>query len=324
MRAAVHRRYGPPEVLSVEDVPRPVPAPDELLVKVNASTVNRTDCGFRSATPAFVRAFSGLRKPKQPILGSEFAGTVEQVGSTVSAFSVGDRVFGVNADRFGANAEYVCVRETAPIARTPECLSDVEAASMSDGFVLAFTCLTWGKVGKGQRVLIYGTSGSIGSASVQLAKHLGAEVTAVCPTHAVETVGSLGPDHVIDYQREDFTAKKDAYDIVLDAVGKSTYGRCKDSLVDTGKFLSTDLGVKYQNVGLALTTRFAGKRVMIPLPRYRQDKILALKELVEQGAFRALIDRAYPLEDVVEATRYVETEQKIGNVVLTIGDATNT
>ncbi len=318
MTAAVYDRYGPPDVLSIGQVPRPVPAADQVLVQVNASTVNRTDCGFRDPDPFFVRAFSGLTRPRRHTLGTEFAGVVTEVGATVTRFAPGDRVFGVNADRFGANAQYLAVAEDAPIALTPESLSDEEAAAVSDGFVLAWTCLTWGKVSAGQRLLLYGASGSIGTAGVQLAKHLGAEVTAVCPTPALETVRSLGADRVIDYLTEDFTAEKNAYDVVFDAVGQTTYGRCKGSLVEGGVFMSTDLGAKWQNIALSFTTRFANKRAMIPLPRYRQHHIEELKGLLETGAYQPVIDRTYPLEEVVEATRYVESKRKIGNVVLTI------
>ena len=230
MQAVVNTEYGGPDVLRVVDVERPVPRDDEVLVEVHATTVNRTDCGFRAPWPWFIRLFAGLRRPKRTILGSEFAGVVAEVGSAVKEFSVGDEVFGVNADRFGAHAEYLCVRESAPIAPKPSGTSFEEAAAVCDGAILAMTCLTWPKLRAGQRILIYGASGSIGTAGVQLAKHIGAYVTAVCNTANVEVVRSLGADEVIDYTVEDFAANGQTYDIVFDAVGKKSFAECKGSL----------------------------------------------------------------------------------------------
>ena len=319
MRAVVNTEYGGPDVLRVVDVDRPVPRDDEVLVEVHASTVNRTDCGFRAAWPWFIRFFAGLRRPKRTILGSEFAGVVAEVGSEVKEFSVGDEVFGVNADRFGAHAEYMCVRERAPIAVKPSGTSFEEAAAMCDGAILAMTCLNWSKLRAGQRILIYGASGSIGTAGVQLAKQIGAHVTAVCNTANVEVVRSLGADEVIDYTVEDFAANGRTYHIVFDAVGKKSFAECKGSLERGGSYVSTDLGPYSQNVPLMLWTRFFGsKKAMMPIPRYTKDKVLSIKELIEAGAYRAVIDRRYPLGDLAEATRYVETEQKTGNVVITV------
>jgi len=202
VRAAVNTEYGGPEVLHVVDVERPVPADDEVLVEVHATTVNRTDCGFRAAWPWFIRLFAGLRRPRRTILGSEFAGIVAAVGSDVTEFAIGDEVFGVNADRFGAHAEYLCVRERAPIAAKPASMSFEEAAAVCDGAILAMTCLTWPGLRAGQRILIYGASGSIGTAGVQLAKHLGAHVTAVCNTPNVEVVSGGEIDGFIEKRRQ--------------------------------------------------------------------------------------------------------------------------
>jgi NADPH:quinone reductase-like Zn-dependent oxidoreductase len=319
VRAVVNTEYGGPDVLRVLDVECPVPLDDEVLVEVHATTVNRTDCGFRAPWPWFVRLFAGLRRPKRTILGSEFAGVVAEVGSAVKEFSVGDQVFGVNADRFGAHAEYLCVRESAPIAPKPSGISCEEAAAVCDGAILAMTCLTWPKLRAGQRILIYGASGSIGTAGVQLAKHIGAHVTAVCNTANLEVVRSLAADEVIDYTVEDFAANGQTYDIVFDAVGKKSFGECKGSLKHGGSYVSTDLGPYSQNVPLMLWTRFIGSRkAMMPIPRYTKDKVLRIKELIEAGVYRAVIDRTYPLDDAAEATRYVETEQKTGNVVLVV------
>ena len=225
----------------------------------------------------------------------------------------------MNADRFGAHAEYLCVPEPAPIAPKPPGMSFEEAAAVCDGAILAMTGLDWPDLRAGQRILIYGASGSIGTAGVQLAKHLGATVTAVCNTSNVEVVRSLGADEVIDYTIEDFAVNGQTYDVVFDAVGKKSFAECKGSLKDGGSYVSTDLGPYSQNVPLTLWTRFVGKKkAMMPIPRYTKDKVVRIKELVETGAYRAVIDRSYPLEQAAAATRYVETEQKTGNVVLIV------
>ncbi|HEX5827329.1 MAG TPA: NAD(P)-dependent alcohol dehydrogenase [Candidatus Limnocylindrales bacterium] len=322
MKAIVHTRYGGPEVLRLEDIPRPVPAPDEVLVRVRATTVNRTDCGFRSATPWFARFFTGWRGPRFRVLGSEFAGDVVEVGADVTAFAVGDRVFGVNQRRFGGNAEYMINRETDPITTIPEGVSYEEAAAIPDGFVLGRTCLTATGVGPGTRLLVYGASGSIGSATVQLAIHLGAEVTAVCDTAGLDVVRSLRPARLIDYTAEPFLEPGVRYDVIIDAVGKLSFRRVRRALAPDGRYATTDLGWMWHQPLMSVATRFVGRqRAMLPLPSYRTEHVLLAKELLEAGAYRAIIDRRYPLEETVEATRYVESERKIGNVVLLVGEA---
>jgi NADPH:quinone reductase-like Zn-dependent oxidoreductase len=319
MRAVVHTRYGNPDVLHVEDVDEPVPASDEVLVRVHASTVNRTDCGFRAGSPWITRYFSGWRRPSLTILGTEFAGVVEAIGADVTSFSVGDRVFGVNAGRFGAHAEHMVIPERGPIATMPGNVSFEEAAAVCDGIVLARTCLRAAGVGRGTRLLLYGASGSIGSAGVQLARHMGADVTAVTDTRHLEAVSSLGPDRLIDYTEDDFTDEGVRYDVIFDAVGKLSFRRVRRALMPAGVFATTDLGFLWHAPLLVLATRYAGRqRVMIPIPAYRKDDVLFARELLEAGAYRAIIDRTYPLGEVVEATRYVETGQKTGNVVLRV------
>ena len=202
----MYEKYGPPDVLHVEEVEQPTPAADEVLVRVHAATVNRTDCGFRRPRPFFVRLFSGLLRPRRRVLGTELAGEIAAVGSAVTGFHVGDRVFGVNANRFGTHAEFVCMREDAPLAGLPTGMSFDEAASVCDGAILALSCLRSAGLRAGQRILVYGASGSIGTAAVQLAKHFDADVTAVCNTKNVETVRRLGADEVIDYTRQEFAA----------------------------------------------------------------------------------------------------------------------
>jgi NADPH:quinone reductase-like Zn-dependent oxidoreductase len=318
MRAVVYDNYGPPEVLRLEEVERPVPKDDEILVKIHATTVNRSDCGWRSADLFITRYFTGLRRPKRRILGSELAGEVEAVGAAVAGFEVGDHVFGANG--FGAHAEFICMREDRPLAHKPAGMTFEEAAAVCDGFILALGCLRLADLRKGRSILIYGASGSIGTAGVQLAKYFDADVTAVCNTKNLELVRSLGADRVIDYTQEDFTKNGETYDVIFDAVGKHSFRRCRRSLKPGGIYIETDLGFLWHVPVLALLTRRIGdKRVRLGMARYTKKDVLFLKELIEAGKYRAVIDRYYPLEQVVEATRYVETGQKTGNVVLTVG-----
>jgi NADPH:quinone reductase-like Zn-dependent oxidoreductase len=317
MRAVVYDRYGPPDVLRLEDVERPVPKEDEVLVRIHATTVNRTDCGWRSAKPFVVRYFIGALRPKRKILGMELAGEVEAVGAAVSEFEVGDRVFGVTG--FGAHAEFVCVRETAALAHMPAGMNVNEAAAVCDGACIALSCLRSADLRKDRRILVYGASGSVGTAAVQLAKHFGADVTAVCNTKNLGLVQSLGADEAVDYLKEDFTKNGKRYDVIFDAVGKHSFRRCRRSLNPGGRYIETDPGFMWHVPVLALLTRWIGdKKVTLGIAKYAKKDVLFLKELVEAGKYRAIIDRRYPLEDVVEATRYVETQQKTGNVVLTV------
>ena len=317
MKAVVCDRYGPPEVLRLADVQRPVPGPDEVLIRIRATTVNRSDCHYREGTPPFARLFTGLIRPRHRILGSELAGDVEAVGPAVTEFAPGDAVFGVKAWTFGAHAEFVCMRESAALAPKPAGVSYEEAAAVCDGVILALMGLRPADVRQGRSILIYGGSGSIGTAAVQLASYFGADVTAVCGTENLELVKSLGAGQVIDYTRDDFTTNGQAYDVIFDAVGKHSFRRCRGSLKPGGIYLPTD---HLQNLALALWTRMGDKKVVFPIPpRYTKSDVLFLKGLIESGNYRAVIDRSYPLEDVVEATRYVETEQKTGNVVLIVG-----
>ena len=318
MRAVVFDRYGAPDVLRLEDVEQPVPKEHEVLVKMHATTVTRSDCAVRAGKPFISRFFTGLRRPKQRILGTELAGEVEAVGAAVHEFGVGDHVFGTTSTfRFGTHAEFICMQESAPLAHKPAGMSFEEAAAVCDGVILALMGLRAAGLRKGQKIVIYGASGSIGTAGVQLARYFEADVTAVCNTKNLELVRSLGADRVIDYTQEDFTKNGETYDVIFDAVGTHSFRRCRDSLKQGGIYVATD-GLR--NLILALwTPRLGGKKVMFPIPpRYTKKDVLFLKELIETGRYRAVIDRRYPLEAVVEATTYVETKQKTGNVVLTI------
>jgi NADPH:quinone reductase-like Zn-dependent oxidoreductase len=317
MRAVVHDRYGPPEVLHFEEVERPAPEEDQVLVRVEATTVNRTDTGLRSAEFFVSRFFTGLLRPKRRILGMELAGVVKAVGPSVTEFEVGDEVFGVKGS--GAHAEYVCLRESAALAHKPPGMSFEEAAAVCDGACIALSCLRHSNLSEGRSILVYGASGSVGSAAVQLASHFGAEVTAVCNTKNVELVRSLGADRVIDYTKDDFTKNGEAYDVVFDAVGKLSFPRCRRSLKPHGAFIGTDPGFMWNTPLFALATKVVGdKKVKMGIARYTKEDVLVLKKLIETGEYRAVIDRSYPFDEVVDATRYVETGQKTGNVVLTL------
>ena len=319
MKAAVSTGYGPPEVVRIAEVEKPTAGDNDVLVKVHATTVNRTDCGVRGGKPFVLRFFTGLVRPRATVLGTEFAGEVEAVGGGVTSFQVGDRVFGYNEGPFGAHAEYVVIRDLDRLATMPTNLTYEEAAPGTEGSHYALGLIKVAKIQSGQDVLVYGATGAIGSAAVQLLKSLGARVTAVCDTKNVELVKGLGADRVIDYTTRDFTADDRGYDVVLDAVGKSTFSRCRRLLKPAGIYVSTDLGPLGQNVILPLVTRlFGGKRVIFPLPRYDQGWVTRLKELIESGEFKPVIDRRYSLDQIVEAYRYVETGQKIGNVVISV------
>ncbi len=326
MTAVVHDRYGDPDVLRIDEVARPSPTEGQVLVEVHMGTVNRTDCGFRLPRPWFVRFFSGLLRPKYRILGTEFAGVVVDKGAGVTKFEIGDRVFGVN-ERFGAHARYMCISQDVSIGRIPADRTFAEMAGVTDGGTIAMACLDWSGLAAGQRILIYGASGAIGTSAVQLAKHIGAHVTAVCNTANVGVVTALGPDVVIDYTTTDFiadlTASGETYDVVLDAVGKSSFRRCRALVRKGGRYVSTDLGFMWQNPFLSLATlKFAPKQVQMPIPKYTHDKVETLAGLVAAGDFRAVVDRTYPLDQIVDATRYVETQQKVGNVLIDVMSTT--
>ena len=315
MRAAVHERYGPPEVLRITEVERPAPQEGEVLVRVHASSVTRSDCGVRNNEYFFARVFTGLRRPKRTIAGMEFAGVVEEVGPAVTQFAAGDEVFGIKG---GANAEYVCVRESGVIAHKPARLRFEEAAGLVDGGLSALTMLPALGPVDGRHIVVFGAGGSIGSASVQVAKQLGARVTAVCHTDQVELMRSLGADEVVDYLQEDWT-RRGIYDGVLDAVGKSSFRKARRALKPGAAYVSADLGYMWHLPLLILPTRWFGSRkAKLGIVHYRQEDLVRLRELIEAGGYRPVIDRTYPLDDVVDATRYVETGQKTGNVVLTL------
>jgi NADPH:quinone reductase-like Zn-dependent oxidoreductase len=319
MRAIINTEYGPPDVVKLMEVDKPVPKDNEILIKVHATTVNRTDCGFRSAEYFISRFFSGLFRPKFKTLGNEFAGVIEAIGINVASFNIGDKVFGFSGIRFGAHAEYMTIEENEAITTMPDNLTFEEAAPITEGGHYALCDIRAASVKSGQNVLIYGASGAIGSAAVQLVKYLGAKVTAVCNTKNVELLKSLGADHVIDYTTQDFTNTRQTFDFIFDSVGKSSFGKCKPLLNKKGIYISTELGKHSENIFLALITPILGsKKVLFPIPTISKEDVVFLKELVEKGKYKPVIDRRYFLEQIVEAYKYVETGQKTGNVVISL------
>ena len=324
MKAAVRTTYGNADVVGISDVDTPVPKDDEVLVKVHATTVNRTDCGIRAARPWIVRLFLGISKPRISIIGTEFAGVVESVGRGVTSFKAGDQVFGYDEKSFGAHAEYKTIAADGALATIPPNLSYEEAAPGTEGSHYALGFIRKAKIERGQDVLVNGATGAIGSSAVQLLRALGANVTATCATDNIELVKELGADRVIDYTAEDFTKDAQTFDVVLDAVGKSSFRRCRQLLKPGGTYFSSELGPKCQNPFLVLITPLlGGKRVKFAFPRYNQTMVRELKEMMATGAFKPVIDRVYPLDQIVDAYRYAETGQKLGNVVISVEHAPN-
>jgi NADPH:quinone reductase-like Zn-dependent oxidoreductase len=301
------------------DVPRPTINADEVRVRICATTVNRTDCGVRAGHPWFIRAFTGPRKPKRTILGNEFAGVIEAAGKDVTRFAVSDRVFGYDDTRLGAHAEYMAIHQNAAIATMPDGSDFDVMAAATEGSHYALAYIRAAAIDHTSSVLVYGATGAIGSAAVQIIKSLGAQVTAVCSSEYVDLVVGLGADRVIDRTTTDFTADNEEYDFVFDAVGKSSFWKCRKLLKPQGIFSSTDMGPLSQNPLLVLATRLSRKRrVLFPFPKIDQEMVEYISGLVESRQFTPVIDCAYPLKDIAEAYRYVETEQKIGNVVITV------
>jgi NADPH:quinone reductase-like Zn-dependent oxidoreductase len=318
MKAAVTTRYGSPDVVKILDVPKPTAAEDEILVRVRAATVNRTDCGELRAYPFFTRIFYGLRRPRRTIFGLDFAGEVEAAGARVVSFKPGDRVFGICPSRKnGAHAEYVSVPERAAAAMPTG--ADFDEAVVCEGALYATAVLARVDLQVGQKILIYGATGAIGTAMVQLAKSARAAVTAVVATRHLELLKSLGADRVIDYTAEDFTRIGETFDFVVDAVGKTSFFRCRKLLKPRGIFAATDLGPWGQNAVLAIWSSVTrSNRVVIPVPGRIDGFVGLLKGRMEAGQFRGIFDRKYPLAAIADAYRYVETGQKVGIVVIDI------
>jgi len=299
MKAVIYEQYGPPEVLQIKEVEKPVPSDNEILVKVHATTVCSGDCKMRMADPVAARFFNGLFKPRRiKVLGMDLAGEVEAVGKHVKRFKQGDLVFGSTDLKFGNYTQYRCLPEIGTVAIIPTSMTMEKAAAIPFGGLGAFPYFREANIHPGQKVLVYGASGATGSSAVQFARHFGTEVTAVCSTRNFELMKSLGADHVIDYKKEDFTQNGEQYDFIFDAVGKITKTQCRKSLTPNGTYASIMKG---------------GGKI-----KNRPENLRYIKELIEKGELRAVIDRCYPMEQIVEAHRYVEQGHKTGNVVITI------
>ena len=317
MKAAVYTHYGFPEVLQVKEVAKPAPKDNEILVRINATAVNSGDVRLRKADPFAVRLFFGLLKPKINILGSVFSGDVESVGKQVKRFKVGDQVFGHTDMSFGAYAEYICVPEDGSLALKPVGILHHEAAAIPFGGVTALHFLKKVTIKANQKVLIVGASGAVGSAAVQLAKSYGAIVTGVCSTANIDLLKSIGADKVIDYTKEDFTQNSEIYDLIFDAVRAISVFRSLKSLAKSGIMILSAAGMPEMLQGLWISMT-SNRRVMTGVISHKAEDILFLRELIERGEFRPVIDRAYPLEKIAEAHAYAEKGHKKGNIIINV------
>ncbi len=320
MKAITRTKYGPPEVLELKEIPKPTPKDNELLIRVHATTVNRTDCGILTGKPYLIRAFTGLVKPRDLVPGTDFAGQVEAIGKHVSTFKIGDRVWGLRDEGLASQGEYMTIREDNAVTKIPENVSYQEVVACAEGAHYAYNFINKVEIDSTKKVLVNGATGAIGSAAVQLLKYYGATVTAVGNTKNMDLVKSLGPDKVINYQKEDFTQDDEMYHFVFDAVGKSSFPECEDLLLPKGVYISSELGPNSQNLYLPFTTKIkGGKRVIFPIPVNCKKSIMFLSKLLSEGKFKPVIDRVYQPEQIIEAYKYVASGQKTGNVIVNFG-----
>ncbi len=322
MKAIVYESYGPPDVLQLKEVEKPVPKENEILIRIHAATVTSGDCRVRSLNMPFgfgliARLFLGVSRPRRQVLGTELAGAIEAVGGGVSKFNVGDRVFAFSGMGMGCHAEYKCMSEDAAVVLTPDNLTDEQAAAMSFGGTTALDFFRRAKLQPGERVLVNGASGAVGTAAVQLARHFGAEVTGVCSTTNMELVRSLGATHVIDYRHEDFTQKGETYDVIVDTVGTAPFSRSKNSLKEGGRLLLVLAGLP-DMLPIPWVQMTSSKKIIAGPAAERVEDLLFLATLAETGAFEPVIDRHYPFAQIADAHRYVDSGRKIGNVIVTL------
>lgn len=318
MKAVLYERYGAPEVLELREVPKPTPKRNEILVKIRATSVTSSEAMMRQGKPYFGRPIIGLTKPRRKVLGLEFSGEVVGLGDQAKEFKVGDKVFGFTGFQCGGYAQFICVPESGSVIAMPNNVTFEEAAALVDGPTTALFFLNKAKIKAGDEVLIYGASGSIGTGAVQLAAHFGAEVTAVCSAANLDLVKSLGAHEAIDYRREDFTKAEEAYDIIFDTVGKTSFAACKGSLRKSGRYLVTVLGL--ESIGQTLLTSMVGdKKATFAMSVDKIAELQLIKDLVEKGKHKPVIDRSYPLDRMSEAHAYVDTGRKRGNVVISVG-----
>jgi len=332
MKAIVYSEYGGPDVLKLTEIEKPIPGDNDILIKNYASSVNYGDLlarRFKEVTPAefnmpsffwFIAKLSfGLKKPKNPLLGSEFAGEVEKTGKNVTEFKEGDPVFGYLGQKMGAYAEYICMAAKDCVALKPSNMNYKEAATIPMGTVMAINLLQKAGITSGQKILVNGASGSIGSAAMQIARHFGAEVSGVCGTARTEFVRALGADHVIDYSKEDFTQNGQSYDLIFDILGKSSFAKCKNSLKENGIYLSVSFKAE-KLLQMFWTSIRGGKKVLCLLAPGAKKDLLKIKELIEAGKIKTHMDKIFSMQQAAEAHRYVEDGQKKGNIVLSIAD----
>lgn len=320
MKAAVRSKYGSSEVISILEIDKPIPKDDEVLIRIHAGTVNRSDCHVLTGKPFVMRLFTGLSKPKRSIIGTDFAGQIEAVGSSVNSFKVGDKVMGFGGGfGTGSQAQYKVLPETKATKITvtlPNKLSYDEAAACLEGCFYAATYVNHMKINAGQKALVFGATGAIGSAYLQILKYYGVYVTAVCGGENSALIRSLGADKIIDYKTEDFTKDNEQYDYVFDAIGRSTFAKCKRLLKEKGIFIPSN---GLENIFLApITSLLGGRKVAFMTPAYKNSTLTFIKDLVEKGNFKPVIDRKYPLDKIADAYSYVMTGEKIGNVIITM------
>jgi NADPH:quinone reductase-like Zn-dependent oxidoreductase len=320
--ALIYTQYGPPDVLQLKEIDRPTPGDNEVLIKVHATTVNRTDNATIKAIPFFARVITGLFKPKRQTPGTEFSGTVEATGKHVASLKVGERVFGFNDQGSSSHAEYLTIAEKY-VLTIPDNINFEQAAASCEGAHYAYNFINKVELKKGQNVLVNGATGAIGSAAVQLLHYFELNITAVCATENVDLVKSLGANRVIDYTKQDFTKDEQQYHYVFDTVGKSSFFKCRQLLLPGGIYISSDLGYMSQNIFLPLITPIikpllGNTKTVVPFPIDIRRSLELIKKLMAEGKFMPLIDRAYPLEQIIEAYRYVEKGHKKGNVVITV------
>lgn len=326
MKAITRESYGGPEVLEVRSIPRPKVKANEILIRVQYATVNRTDCGILEGKPFLMRFFTGLPKPSSKVPGSDFSGEVVEVGSEVRKFSKGDRVWGLSDEGLASHAAYMVIRENKGVEKIPEGISFQEAVACAEGGHYAYNFVNKIKLSKEAKVLVNGATGAIGSAALQILKNKGVYVTAVGNTENLELLKKLGADKVYNYEKEDFTAiDSDLYDFVFDAVGKSSFGKCKHLLLPKGVYISSELGPNAQNLYLPLITRMkGGKRVIFPIPKNCKESLVFLNDLLRRKKWVAVIDRYYRPEAIKEAYAYVQSGQKTGNVLLDFSEDAKT
>jgi len=319
MKSAIRRKYGPPNTLKVETIEKPTPKKGEVLIKVHVTTVNRTDCAIVTGKPYIMRLFTGLFNPSHPTPGTDFAGEIEAVGEGVTKFKVRDKVWGFKDEGLHSQAEYMTYDAEKNVDFLPKGISYEDAVASLEAPHYAYSFLKKIELKKDSKVLLNGATGGIGSSALQILKSMGVEVTAVCNTKNIELIKSLGADKIYDYEKEDFTKDETLYDFVLDAVGKSSFGKCKPLLKDGGIYISSELGDNWENIFYALFTPFFGKKkVIFPVPSDIKDSMNYMKEMLEEGKFKPVIDRRYRLKEVADAYEYVASGEKTGNVILSM------